>query len=50
VWRAATSAGPENGASEAEIEQAILLVLNTCGFPRTIMGWRWAREQIDRRA
>src|SRR5271157_5992884 len=26
----------EHGATETEIEQAILLAMNTCGFPRTV--------------
>ena len=38
----------EHGATESEIEQAILLAYNTCGFPRTVMGWQWARQQIER--
>lgn len=38
----------EHGASEAEIEQAILLAVNTCGFPRTVAAWQWARQQIER--
>jgi alkylhydroperoxidase/carboxymuconolactone decarboxylase family protein YurZ len=38
----------QHGASEAEIEQAVLLSYNTCGWPRMVMAWRWAREQIDR--
>lgn len=38
----------EHGANEAEIEQAILLAMNTCGFPRTVMAWQWARQQIER--
>jgi 4-carboxymuconolactone decarboxylase len=38
----------EAGASEAEIEQAVLLAYNTCGFPRTVMAWQWARQQIER--
>lgn len=36
------------GATEAEIEQAILLGMNTCGFPRTVAAWTWAREQFER--
>ena len=36
------------GATEAEIEQAILLGMNTVGFPRTVAGWSWARAQIER--
>lgn len=38
----------EHGASVAEIEQAILLGMNTCGFPRTVAAWSWAWEQIER--
>jgi len=38
----------EHGATEAEVEQAILLAINTCGFPRTVMAWQWARQQIER--
>jgi alkylhydroperoxidase/carboxymuconolactone decarboxylase family protein YurZ len=40
----------EHGATGAEIEQAILLAMNTCGFPRTAAAWQWARQQIDREA
>lgn len=39
----------EAGATEAEIEQAVLLAMNTCGFPRTVAAWSWAREQIERK-
>ena len=38
----------EHGASEAEIEQAILLAMNTCGFPRTVTAWKWAQQQFVR--
>lgn len=38
----------ENGASRAEIEQAVLLAMNTVGLPRTVMGWQWAGEQLER--
>ena len=38
----------QHGATEAEIEQAVLLAYNTCGFPRMVMGWQWARQQIAR--
>ena len=38
----------QHGASTAEIEQAILLGMNTCGFPRTVAAWSWAWEQIER--
>ncbi len=36
------------GANETEIEQAILLAMNTCGLPRTVAGWSWAHEQFAR--
>jgi alkylhydroperoxidase/carboxymuconolactone decarboxylase family protein YurZ len=38
----------EAGASEAEIEQAIVLAMNTVGFPRTVAAWSWAHEQFER--
>lgn len=34
----------EHGANREEIEQAILLTMNTCGFPRTVAAWKWAQE------
>lgn len=36
------------GASEAEIEQAIVLAMNTVGFPRTVAAWSWAHQQFER--
>ena len=36
------------GATEAEIEQAILLAMNTVGFPRMVAAWSWAGEQFAR--
>ncbi len=38
----------QHGATEAEVEQAILLAMNTVGFPRTVAAWSWAREQFSR--
>lgn len=38
----------QHGATEKEIEQAVLLAMNTCGWPRTVMGWTWVRQQIER--
>lgn len=38
----------EHGAAEAEIEQVILLGMNTCGFPRTVAAWQWTREAVSR--
>lgn len=40
----------EHGATRAEIEQAILLAMNTCGFPRTVAAWQWANEQWKKRS
>ena len=37
-----------HGASEAEVEQAILLGMTTCGFPRTVAAWSWAQVQFER--
>ena len=36
------------GAAIDEVEQAILLGMNTCGFPRTVAAWQWAWQQIER--
>lgn len=33
----------EHGATRKEIEQAIALGMNTCGFPRTVAAWAWGR-------
>ena len=38
----------QHGATTAEIEQAILLGMNTVGFPRTVAAWSWAQEQFKR--
>ncbi len=38
----------QRGATEQEIEQAILLAMNTVGFPRTVAAWSWAHEQFER--
>lgn len=38
----------EHGASRVEVEQAILLAMNTVGFPRTVAAWSWAQQQFDR--
>jgi alkylhydroperoxidase/carboxymuconolactone decarboxylase family protein YurZ len=39
----------KEGASLEEIEQAILLTMNTCGFPRTVAAWQWAKQALSRR-
>ncbi len=36
------------GASEKEIEQTVLLAMNTCGLPRTVAAWSWAHQQFAR--
>lgn len=36
------------GATKEEVEQAILLGMNTVGFPRTVAAWSWAQEQFAR--
>ncbi len=38
----------QQGATEAEIEQAIVLGMTTCGFPRTVAAWSWAQIQFER--
>lgn len=38
----------QHGASIEEIEQAVLLAMNTVGFPSTVKAWSWAWQQIDR--
>lgn len=38
----------QEGAKKDEIEQAILLGLNTVGFPRTVAAWTWAQDQFKR--
>lgn len=37
------------GATVEEIEQAILLGMNTVGFPKTVAAWSWALEQFERK-
>lgn len=38
----------QHGATEDQIEQAVLLGMNTIGFPGTVAAWSWARKQIER--
>lgn len=38
----------QHGAKPAEVERAILLGMNTVGFPRTVAAWSWAQEQVTR--
>ncbi len=37
-----------HGATHEEIEQTVMLAMNTVGFPRTVASWQWARQQIER--
>lgn len=46
--RSHVSRAIRHGATEAEVEQAILLAMNTCGFPQTVAAWQWAHKQIQR--
>jgi AhpD family alkylhydroperoxidase len=39
----------EQGATTAEIEQTILLLVNTCGFPRAVAAWQWASQSNARK-
>jgi alkylhydroperoxidase/carboxymuconolactone decarboxylase family protein YurZ len=36
------------GVGQDEIMQAILLGMNTIGFPRTVAAWSWAKAQFER--
>ena len=38
----------EHGATKEEVEQAVLLGMNTVGFPRTVASWSWAQVQFER--
>jgi len=40
----------QHGATTVEIEQAVLLGMNTVGFPRTVAAWSWAQVQFTRGA
>ena len=46
--RAHVRKATQAGATETEIEQAILLGMNTCGLPRTVAAWSWAHQQFAR--
>ena len=36
------------GASEQEVEQAIMQGMTTLGFPKTVASWHWAQIQFER--
>lgn len=48
AMRAHVRKATQVGATVAEIEHALMLGMNTCGFPRTVAAWSWAHEQFDR--
>lgn len=37
----------EHGATREEVEQAVLLGMNTIGFPRTVAAWSWAQAELE---
>ena len=37
-----------HGATPSEIEQTVLMAMNTVGFPRTVAAWQWALQQMQR--
>lgn len=38
--------GLKAGLSVEEIEHALVLGMNSVGFPRTVAAWQWAREVL----
>ena len=38
----------EAGATVEELEQAIMLGMNTVGFPATVAAWSWMNQQVER--
>lgn len=47
AFRSHVRRAKEHGASREEIEQALLLSMNTIGFPRTVMAWQWASQELE---
>lgn len=37
----------ENGATKEEVEHAVLMGINTIGFPATMIGWKAAMAQLE---
>ena len=37
----------ENGATEDEIYQAVMMAMTTCGHPKTAAGWQWVRAALE---
>ena len=50
AMRSHTRRAIQAGATEAELEQAVMLGMTTCGFPRTVAAWAWVQEQLQREA
>lgn len=48
--RGYVSRATHHGATHDEIEPAMLLAMNTVGFPPTVAGWQWAHQQFERDA
>ena len=40
----------EHGVTPQEIEHAILLGMNSIGFPSTVAAWRWAQTELSKSA
>ncbi len=38
--------GLEAGLNSEEIEHALVLGMNTVGFPKTVAAWQWARKVL----
>lgn len=38
--------GLKSGLSAEEIEHALVLGMNSVGFPRTVAAWQWARQVL----
>jgi len=39
--------GIENGLTREEIEHAVVLGMNSVGFPATVAAWQWAQQALD---
>lgn len=48
AMRSHTRRAIQAGATRAELEQAVMLGMTTCGFPRTVAAWQWIEEQLNR--
>jgi AhpD family alkylhydroperoxidase len=38
----------ENGASDEEMYQAVLMAMTTCGHPTAMAGWQWVHEALQK--